>query len=177
MGEVASPHGLDEQGVRDVMSKLGIGDIGSVLLAELPDPALWSRRTIWVTDLWSSLGPNLQGGRMVSEGGAWKPLRPLVAATMAVADLAVVPFVTPTTLIMNNAGLLGLGITKSVTLGKGTGYAVPYPGYRQRVVKPRGALGVLNVVGLLTGAINGWADYEWDTSQLGWVQTASGPLL
>lgn len=162
------------------VAALNLGDVGSVVLADLPDPANWSRRTIWVTDLWRALPVAQRGGRMVSEGGYWKPLRPLVAYTAAVASMETTPLVTPTTLFLTNASALGVGVTRTVTLGMGSGFAVPAPGYRQRIVKPAGALGVLNVIGgtllaPITKALSGWADFEWDGTQ--WSQSASGGLL
>lgn len=143
------------------------GDVGTYTLATLPDPATFPRRTAWVTDLFSV------GGRMVSEAGFWKAIRPLVTLPVASGTMGTVPFVTPTTLLLT--GSIGVGITHTVTLGMGSGFAVPAPGYRQRVVKPAGALGTLNVVGALTKALTGWADFEFDGTA--WQQTASGGLL
>lgn len=169
MGEIAAAGGMAEQQVKDLLAGLGVGDVGTFTLATLPDPAATMRRTAWVTDLYGV------GGRVVSEGGFWKPIRPLVTSTMTVANMTTTPLLTPTTLLLGNAGLLGLGITMNVTLGMGSGFAVPFAGYRQRVVKPVGALGVLNVIGALTKALTGWADYEFDGTA--WQQTASGGLL
>jgi len=161
--------GLNSQGVLDLLATQGLGDVATSTIANLPNPALYARRTLWCSDLYGI------GGRVVSEGGVWKPIRPLVTATITVANMTTVPLVTPTTLLLGNAGLLGLGITMNVTLGMGSGYALPYSGYRQRIVKPAGALGTLNVIGALTKALAGWADFEFDGTA--WQQTASGGLL
>lgn len=161
--------GLTAADVLSILAGQSLGDVGTFTLSSLPDPTVTARRTCWVTDLFGV------GGRMVSEGGFWKPIRPLLAGNTTVANMTTTPFVTPPTLILTNAGLLGLGITMNVTLGMGTGFAVPSPGYRQRVVRPAGALGTLNVIGALTKALTGWADFEFDGSA--WQQTASGGLL
>jgi len=168
VADVSNP-GLSATDVLALLNSQGLGDVGSFTLANLPDPASTPRRTAWVSDLYTV------GGRVVSEGGFWKPIRPLVTASITVASMTTTPLVTPTTLLLGNAGLLGLGVTMNVTLGMGSGFALPYAGYRQRVVKPAGALGVLNVIGALTKALTGWADYEFDG--VAWQQTASGGLL
>lgn len=168
---------FDRSSVLAILGEFNLGDTGEYTLATLPDPLTMARRTIWVTDLWSAItDPPKRGGRMVSEGGFWKPIRPLVTSPpINVATMTTAPFVTPTTLLLGNAGLLGLGVTMAVTLGFGSGFAVPYPGYRQRVVKPAGALGTLNIIGVAMKALTGWADYEFDGTA--WQQTASGGLL
>lgn len=170
MPDIFAP-GVTPEQMQAFIAGLGVGDIGTYTLATLPDPAGSSRRTIWVTDLWSGLPAANQGGRMVSEGGVWKPIRPLVVSAMAVAaDFTLQPFVQGTTLLITGA----LAATRNVTLGGGSGFAVAYPGYRQRVTrKATGLLGlVVNGVGL---SLNGWADFEYDGAA--WQQTASGGLL
>lgn len=165
--------GISEARVLELLGNLGLGDLGTFTLATLPDPSPRSRRTIWVTDLWSALPVAQQGGRMVSEGGFWKPIRPLVTGSTVSASMATQPLVTPTTLILT-AGP-AVGITHNITLGTGSGYAVPASGYRQRIVKPTIAfLGSINIVGKL---LTGWADFEFDGTTGNWQQTASGGLL
>lgn len=166
MAEINVP-GLVASDVMELLGSLGYGDVGAYTLATLPDPTAWTKRTCWATDLFGV------GGRLVSEGGFWKPIRPLLAGNQVSSNMATVPLVTPPTLILT--GSLGLGVTHTVTLGFGSGFALPSPGYRQRVVKPSGVLGTLNVVGALTKALTGWADYEFDGGA--WNQTASGGLL
>lgn len=167
MGEV-SPSSLSLSSVANYLASLGLGDVGTYTLATLPDPTLTPRRTCWVTDLF------VVGGRMVSEGGIWKAIRPLVAGSMNSASMTTVPWSTPTTLLLANGP--GLSITHSVTLGTGSGFAVPAPGYRQRIVQPRIAfLGTINIIGAVTKALTGWMDYEWDGTA--WQQTASGGIL
>lgn len=60
------------------------------------------------------------------------------------------------------------------TFGLGSGFAVPFNGYRQRVVRKAGGLGTLLVNGLGIG-LNSWSDHEWDGGA--WQQTASGGLI
>lgn len=151
----------------------GLGDAGTFSLATLPDPATMARRTIWVLDLFAQGNTNpVYGGRMVSENGQWKPIRPLVAGaiTAPTTDISTTPFLTPTTLIVTGA----LVAQRAVTLGMGSGFAVPYIGYRQRVSrKATGLLGlIVNGIGIGAG---GWADFEFDGTT--WQQTASSGLL
>lgn len=172
MAETTSP-GLTPADVQKLLGDAGLGDIGTVTLATLPNPALTPRRTIWCSDLWSSLGTDRQGGRMVSEGGAWKPIRPLVVGNMSAPtiDQTIQPFIMGTTLLVTGT----LSANRNITLGLGSGFALPYAGYRQRVTrKATGSLVSLlvNGVGL---SLNGWADFEYDGSA--WQQTASGGLL
>jgi len=170
MAQGQSTPGLSTQGVLDLMAAQGLGDVGTYTLATLPDPALLAKRTIWVSDLWSSL--TVPGGRMVSEGGRWKPIRPLTVNAMAAptTDLTIQPFTYGTTMIVTGA----LAAQRAITLGVGGGFAVPYIGYRQRVTrKATGLLGlIVNGTGL---SLNGWADFEFDGTA--WQQTASGGLL
>lgn len=161
---VAKPVG---DAVTAALAASGVGDVGTFTLATLPDPRATARRTAWVSDLYGV------GGRVVSEGGFWKPIRPLAASSMAspTADMTVTPLLAATTLIVTGT----LSATRNLTLGLGTGFALPYPGYRQRITrKSAGALTSLlvNGVGL---SLNGWADFEFDGAA--WVQTASGGLL
>jgi hypothetical protein len=171
---VGSSQGLTRDQILTLLGAQGLGDVGTFTLATLPDPAENVRRTVWVSDLWSTLPVAQQGGRVVSEGGFWKPVRPLVTSSLTfTADMVIQPFSHPTTLI--GTGALALGTTRNLTLGTGSGFATPYPGYRQRIVKPPGVLGVLNLIGATTIALSGWADYEFDGAA--WRQTASGGLL
>lgn len=148
-----------------------LGDVGTYTLVTLPDPNDFIRRTAWVTDLWGALGVGM-GGRLVSEGGFWKPIRPLVTGGMAVpaTDTILQPLYHPTTLLVTGT----VTVQRAFTLGVGSGFAVPSPGYRQRV--SRKATGLLSVVvnGLALG-LNSWVDYEFDGTA--WQQTASGGLL
>lgn len=165
--------GIGEARVLEILALRGLGDVATFTLATLPDPADFTRRTIWVTDLWSALPAPQRGGRMVSEGGFWKPIRPLVAGTFASATMVVEPLVMPTTVILD-AGP-ALAVVHNVTLGTGSGYAVPASGYRQRIVRPALAfLGNINIIGKL---LTGWADFEFDGTTGTWKQTASGGLL
>jgi len=170
MNQAQATPGLSQKDVTDLLGSLGLGDVGTYTLATLPDPATLSRRTIWVSDLWSSLA--VPGGRMVSEGGRWKPIRPLVVGSMVApaVDMTLQPFVSGTTVLVTGA----LTAARNLTLGVGSGFAVPYIGYRQRVTrKATGLFGLLiNGVGL---SLNGWADFEFDGTT--WQQTASGGLL
>ncbi len=170
MAEVVTA-GLSQADVTALLGSLGLGDIGTYTLATLPDPAATPRRTLWCSDLWSTLAS--PGGRMVSEGGTWKPIRPLVVSSMAApsTDQVVQPFVMGTTLLVTGT----LAANRNLTLGTGSGFALPYAGYRQRVT--RKATGTL--VSLLVNGVglnlNGWADFEFDGTA--WQQTASGGLL
>lgn len=152
--------------VAAALAAQGIGDIGTFALASLPDPALSARRTLWCSDLFGT------GGRMVSEGGFWKAIRPLATATMATpsADLTLQPFVNATTLIVTGA----LSATRNLTLGAGSGNARAHPGYRVRLTRKATGLMSLVVNGVGIG-LNGWADFEYDGSV--WQQTGSGGLI
>jgi hypothetical protein len=168
MADQGTSHpGLTQTDVLAILAGQNLGDVDTVTLATLPDPSLWPKRTIWVSDLFGV------GGRMVSEGGFWKPIRPLLAGSIPSGNMTATPLVSPPTMILT--GTLALGITHTVTLGMGSGFAIPSPGYRQRIVKPSGALGTLSVIGALTKALTGWADFEFDGTA--WQQTASGGLL
>jgi len=151
------------------LNSAGLGDVNTWTLAQLAtqNPTAYAKRTAWVSDLYDV------GGRVVSEGGAWKPIRPLVTGLVTSSTMSTTPLLTPTTLVLT--GTIAVGVTHNITLGAGTGFAIPYPGYRQRVVKPSGVLGTLNVIGVVTKALTGWADFEWDGTA--WYQTASGGLL
>lgn len=165
MSSVFGGSGLSPADVAALLAAQNLGDIGTYTLATLPDPALTPKRTCWCSDLFGI------GDRMVSSGGAWKPIRPLVTGSLASGNITIQPLQLPTTILLTNPP--GAGITHNINLGTGSGFAVSYPGYRQRIVKPYSAF--LGTINLLGKNLTGWFDMEWDGAA--WQQTASGGLL
>lgn len=171
-GDAADAAGLTASDVTNMLTSLGIGDVGTYTVATLPSPSAYTRRTAWVTDLFSDTPT--PGGRVVSEGGAWKPIRPLATATSSITsgDITLTPLLhAPTQIVM---GAIPVGATRNVIYST-TG---AYPGAKFRTI--RRATGGLGSVFMLIGTslpLNGWADHEFDPLTNAWVQTASGGLL
>jgi len=136
---------------------------GDYTVATLPAANQNARKYAWVTDLFG--GP---GDMCLSDGVAWKPVRPLAVSTVANANVAMTltPLVSAPTQIM--AGTL----TAARTITLATTYA--YKGARFRIKRTAGGLFNLVVAGIGV-PLNAWADFEYDGTA--WVQTASGGLL
>lgn len=140
------------------------GDVGTFTVATLPDVTTNDRRTAWATDLHGV------GGRVVSEGGYWKPIRPLALNVVANgnSNMNLMPLISAPTQLIQGA----LSANRNVTIL--TTYA--YPGQRFRIKREATGLFSLLVNGLGLG-LNSWADFEFDPASSAFVQTASGGLL
>ena len=163
--------GMTAAAIEQMLNDRGLGDVGTYLVSTLPDPASASRRTAWVTDLYAD--QPTPGGRVVSEGGFWKPIRPLATASPVMSgNMVLTPLLHSPTQIVS--GVIPVGATRTITFAT----AGAYPGARFRTIrKATGGLGSLfSVVGTLL-PLSGWADHEFDPSSNTWVQTASGGLL
>jgi len=164
-------YGLDPRGLVTSDQLAALGDVGTFTVATLPAAGTWSRRTAWVTDLFSD--QPTPGGRVVSEGGFWKPIRPLATASVVVGgNLTLTPLLHSPTQILT--GSIAAGLSRAV------GYSTvnAYPGARFRSVNRMslGLAAVLNVVGAVV-PLGSWVDHEYDPVTNTWVQTASGGLL
>lgn len=170
-GNPVTGGGLTTADVDNRLAALGIGDIGTYTVATLPDPAATPRRTAWVTDLYSD--QPVPGGRVVSESGFWKPIRPLASANVNLTgNMTLAPLLHSPTQIIN--GTIAAGVTRTITFAT----AGAYPGARFRVTRKAagGLASVFTVLGTVL-ALGGWMDHEYDASTNTWVQTASGGLL
>lgn len=157
--------GLDLTGT---LAALGIGDVGTYLVATLPSASTNARRTAWVTDLFSDLVT--PGGRVVSEGGYWKPIRPLALASVASGNMTLTALQNSPTQVLT--GTIGTGVTHNITFSL-TG---AYPGARFRTKRLATGLGSMLINGLAL-PLNNWVDHEFDPVSNAWVETASGGLL
>ncbi len=129
------------------------------------DPAQYARCYAFCSDLFDGVGD-----MCLSDGNAWKPVRPetgVRTVTNANADGTLICMVNAPTQLMRGA----LSANRSWTLS--TQYA--YRGARFRVKREAtGTLLSLLVNGIGLG-LNSWIDHEFDGTA--WVQTASGGLL
>ena len=110
---------------------------------------------------------------MVSEGGFWKPIRPLATAGVSLTgNVVLTPLLHSPTQILK--GTVGAGLTRTVNYSTTNAY----PGAKFRSVNRMtlGALAVMSIVGTVI-PFGSWADHEYDPSTNTWVQTASGGLL
>jgi hypothetical protein len=157
--------GIAREAVQAAMSQLGVGDIGTFTVATLPDPAAFPRRTIWCADLHEGAG-----GRLVSESGFWKPIRPLAMGTQGNSNqnLTLIPLSHSPTQIMPTT------LTANRTISFSTTNA--YPGQRFRIKRTGGGLFNL-ITSVASLGANSWADFEFDPVGNAFVQTASGGLL
>lgn len=167
------PPGMSANEVADMLTALGIGDVATYTVDTLPLPGSYPRRTAWVSDLFAD--QPIPGGRVVSEGGYWKPIRPLATASPVVTGrtaLALTPLLHSPTQVLTGAVAAGVGFTLSYSTVNA------YPGARFRTIrKATGGLGsTMTLLGSLI-PLGSWVDHEFDPSTNTWVQTASGGLL
>jgi hypothetical protein len=162
--------GIAKEAIQAAMQSLGVGDAGTFTVSTLPNPTDFDRRTIWCSDLHDGIG-----GRLVSESGFWKPIRPLAIFTQVNSNqnMTIYPLLNSPTQIMPTT----LTVSRTLTIAtKLSGVQVAYPGQRFRIRRNGGGLFplVINTIGL---SLNSWADFEYDPIGDTFVQTASGGLL
>ena len=143
---------------------------GNFTVSTLPDPVAMAKRYAWVTDLHDG-----QPDRVISDGVAWKPVRPFAATVIANATGArtFTPLMNAPTQILRGALAAAVTNTLSET------YA--FSGAKFRIKREASGLVsmlVKNTAGTLIATLGSstWADFEWVSGQ-GWVQTASGGLI
>lgn len=140
-----------------------------LLIASLPTASTYPGKYAETSDLFGV------GGYVVSEGGFWKPVRPLSVGLVTNSDADM----TLTTLIHAPTQILQGTLTAARTVTLSTVNA--YSGAKFRIM--RQSTGVListlvKVSATLLGTLaltNQWTDYEFNGTT--WVQTASGGLL
>ncbi|UZJ58561.1 hypothetical protein OKW98_18460 [Pseudomonas sp. KU26590] len=137
---------------------------GVFTVASLPDPTLYPRQYLWVTDLHDG-----QPDYVLSDGVNWKPVRPLAARIIANADAAMTlqALTNSPTQVLKGALTANRPVTLSTTRA--------YSGAKFRIKREATGLFGLVIGSLGTLAQSSWMDMEYDGAQ--WVQTASGGLL
>lgn len=140
---------------------------GSFSLASLPPAADNVQMYAWATDLHDG-NPDY----VISNGIAWKPVRPLSANVVANGNTNM----TFTCMQNSPTQIVRGALTGIRTMSFVDTYA--YSGARVRIKREASGLFALNILASVTNILgaSSWADYEF-VPGTGWVQTASGGLL
>lgn len=131
----------------------------------LPDPALNLDRYARVTDLFGVKRDLVLASR-VGTLAFWQPVRPVFAATAAVAtDMTLQPLKSPSVMFLT--GTAAVGVTRTLSLST----ALAYPGASFEIRNDMSGLGSLKLAGLSVG---GLLSLVFGTTQRFFFDAASG---